>query len=195
MAKEQGTAGEQVQEFRRNVDGVIRKQVDEAGNVSWPGMHNAARAAGLIFGSYAESEGRPHTFTVPGLEGSDWPSVWGVQLEGRWKVEGVQRLGLLAVVSANDRPDSLLRQWCFSGEQPLLTIDTIRAIDDPETIANVNEYIRSPHLTSLDVIGGIAVLSAEELASVQEREEEMNESDRRLQEDLAALPKHVRLCP
>lgn len=179
-------AQERVQEFRQTVEDVIQKQVDESGNVSWRGMDTTARTSGLTFGSYAKSDSRPHTFSVPALGGGFPERVWGVHFEGWQRVEGVQRLGLLAVVSTVDRPDRLLRHWCF-GKELGLSIDTTREIDDPETIDGINAYIRSPHLTSRAVIGEIAVLSADELTSVQEREAKMNEWQEKLREDLKAI--------
>lgn len=184
-------ANEQVQKFRDTVDVVIQKQVDEARNVGWLGMDTTAESGELTFGSYPRSSSRPHPFSVAAVDGGGFPEhVWGVYFEGRQRVEGVQRAGLLAVVSTVDRPRSLLRHWCFG--RALISIDTVRELDDPDIMAEINDYVRSPHLTSSEVIGKIAVLSSDELTTVQRRETELNKSEAELAEDLKAIDEYHR---
>lgn len=185
-------AQESVEDFRDVIDTTIQRQKEDAGNVSWPNMDTTARAGGIIFGSYSREDSRPHTFSVPASGGAGWPEhVWGVSFEGWQRIEGVQRLGLLAVVSTVDRPDSLLRHWCI-GKEVGLSIDTVQEVGDPEDMGDIIDFIRSPHLARREVLGKIAVLSADELTEVQNREAEMNERQAELRRDLERLNENRR---
>lgn len=169
-------ANTHIEEFRSTVESVIQKQLDDTGGVSWPSMHTTAKMGHLTFGSYARGDMRPRTLFVPDRHGGRPERTWGISFESLRRADGVQRLGVVAVVSTIDRPDSLVRQWCLGKGTGLRIIDTIREIDTPETLTAINYYIRAPHFSSEAVIGQIATLSAEELASLQERETELHQS-------------------